>query len=464
MTELWRLSAAETAAMVKAGGASAREVAQSALARLDAVNPKINAVVQRTDEDALAAADALDAARAAGAPLGPLAGVPVTIKVNVDQKGFATTNGLRIQKDLIAAEDNPVVANLRRAGAVIVGRTNTPAFSLRWFTRNALHGATKNPRNLALTPGGSSGGAAAATAAGIGAIGHGTDIAGSVRYPAYACGLQGLRPGLGRVPAWNPSGPDRHIGAQLMAVSGPNARSVADLKLGFEAMIRPDYRDPWATPTPFDQGEIPKRAALCVAPEGLQTSPAVEAALRDAARRLEDAGWTVTEVDCPPLREPARLQFLLWLAEMRRGGGAAVAEEDDPDANRYYAAMLGASPEPDLNGLLDALQARVGFAREWGDFLAAHSVLICPVSAEPPFPDHLDMEDFGRVLEAQLVQVGLPLMGLPGFSVFTGFTETPNGPAPLGAQLIAARFREDALFAAAEAIEARGEKIGIAEP
>ncbi|MFV0472684.1 MAG: amidase family protein [Pikeienuella sp.] len=464
MSDLWRLSAAETATQVRAGEISAREAAESALARLDAVNPKINAVVQRMDEEALEAADAIDAARAGGAPLGPLAGVPVTIKVNVDQKGHATTNGLRLQKDLIAPDDNPVVANLRRAGAVVVGRTNTPAFSLRWFTRNQHHGATKNPRNPGLTPGGSSGGAAAATAAGIGAIGHGTDIAGSIRYPAYACGLHGLRPGLGRVAAWNPSSPDRHIGAQLMAVSGPHARSVEDLKLGFEAMIPPDIRDPWSTPVPFSLGEIPKRAALCVAPEGMNTTPAVEAALRDAARRLEDAGWEVNETESPPLREPARLQFLLWLAEMRRGADAAVAKEGDPDAIRYYAAMQGVSPEPDLNGLLDAMQARLGFAREWAAFLAEHNILICPVSAEPPFPDHLDMEDFARVLEAQLVQVGLPLMGLPGLSVFTGFTDTAHGPAPLGAQLVGARFREDALFAAAEAIEARGPRIEIAEP
>lgn len=385
MSDLWRLSAGETAATVRAGDATAREVAEAALARIDAVNPKINAVVHRMDEESLAAADAVDAARAAGAPLGPLAGVPVTVKVNVDQKGHPTTNGVRIQQDLVAKEDNPVVANLRRAGAVIVGRTNTPAFSLRWFTRNSLHGATRNPRNAALTPGGSSGGAASATAAGIGAIGHGTDIAGSVRYPAYACGLQGLRPGMERVPAWNPSSPDRHIGAQLMAVSGPLARSMADLRLAFEAMIQPDSRDPWHRPAPVETGAIPKRAALCVAPEGMATTPSVEAALRDAASRLKDAGWQVEEVESPPLREPARLQFLLWLAEMRRGGDT-VAKENDPDAVRYYAEMRKISPAPDLNAFLDALQARLGLIRQWRAFLARYPVLICPVSAEPPSP------------------------------------------------------------------------------
>ena len=198
---LWELDGVAITAAIAQGEVTAREVTEATLARMDAVNPAINAVVARDDHAALSAADAVDAARASGASLGPMAGVPVTTKENVDQAGFATTNGLRIQKELVAQDDNPVVANLRRAGVIIVGRTNTPAFSLRWFTRNSLHGHTKNPHNPRITPGGSSGGAASATAAGIGAMGHGTDIGGSIRYPAYACGLQGIRPTLGRVAA-----------------------------------------------------------------------------------------------------------------------------------------------------------------------------------------------------------------------------------------------------------------------
>lgn len=461
---LWELDGVEIAAQIKDGSITARQVAEATLARIDAVNPALNAVVARDDEAALAAADAVDAARAAGAVLGSLAGVPVTIKENVDQQGFPTTNGLRIQKDLIATEDNPVVASLRRAGAVIVGRTNTPAFSLRWFTRNSLHGHTKNPHNPCITPGGSSGGAASATAAGIGAMGHGTDIGGSIRYPAYACGLQGIRPTLGRVAAWNPSSPDRHIGAQLMAVSGPHARSVRDVRTTLEVMAQPDLRDPWHVPAPFTGLEYPRRAALCVAPEGLQTHPLVEGALRDAAARLVDAGWQVDEVDCPPFREPARLQAQLWLAEMARGAQAAFVAEDDPDANYVLAEMHKLTAVPDLNEVLDALQARLGFLRHWQQFLATYPVLICPVSAEPPFPDLLDLEDFPRVIEAQLTQVGLPLMGLPGMSVFTGFGESDMGRVPLGAQLVGGRYREDILLDAAEAIEARGEAIRVVTP
>lgn len=461
---IWDQDGVAMAAQIARGDVSARQVVEATLARMDAVNPAINAVVARDDAAALAAADAVDAARARGDALGPMAGVPVTTKENVDQAGHATTNGLRIQRDLVAQQDNPVVVNLRAAGAVIVGRTNTPAFSLRWFTRNSLHGHTKNPHNPRITPGGSSGGAAAATAAGIGAIGHGTDIGGSVRYPAYACGLQGIRPTLGRVAAWNMSAPDRHIGAQLMAVSGPHARSVRDVRMALAAMAQPDLRDPWHVPVPLEMGEYPRRAALCVAPEGLQTHPLVEAALREAAARLIDAGWRIDEVDSPPFRAPARCQAQLWLAEMAHGARAAFEAEADPDATHVLAEMHKLAEVPDLGGVLDALQARLGFLREWQAFLAEHPLLICPVSAEPPFPDLLDLEDFPRVIEAQLTQVGLPLLGLPGMSVFTGMGESEAGQVPLGAQLIAGRFREDILLDAAEAIEARSPAISVVTP
>ena len=364
---------------------------------------------RRCPAEALAGAERVDAAIAARDDAGPLAGVPVTIKVVADQVGHATTNGLRIQRELVAEVDSPLVSNLRTAGAVIVGRTNTPAFSLRWFTRNSLHGHTLNPRNSSITPGGSSGGAAAAVATGIGAIAHGSDIAGSIRYPAYACGVHGLRPTLGRVPAMNATGSDRNIGGQLMAVSGPIARTIADLRVGFAAMSARDLRDPWWTPVPLELPVGSKRAALCVAPEGLEVVPEVERAVRDAARRLEDDGWAVEEVDCPPLREAAQLQARLWLAEYRQGNIEAVAREDDPDASFVFAQMEARCPEPDLYEIMETLRRRATLSRQWRMFLDEYAVLVCPVSAELPFPDLLDIESpeaFERVMEAQLPQIG----------------------------------------------------------
>lgn len=288
--ELWQLSAVETAKQIKAGNLSAVEVTRSNLERLQSVNPSINAVITEMPEEALATAAAIDRKIANGETTGPLAGVPVTIKVNVDQIGYANTNGLSILKDNFTDQDNAVVSNLRKADAVFIGRTNTPAFSMRWFTRNTVHGHTRNPVNRELTPGGSSGGAASAVASGIGSIALGSDIAGSIRYPAYACGVHGIRPSLGRVPSLNPCAADRHIGGQITAVQGPLARSIDDLELALHAMAARDIRDPWWTPAPLDMGSFKKRVALCIKPDGMQTEPVIEQALRDSADKLTNAG------------------------------------------------------------------------------------------------------------------------------------------------------------------------------
>lgn len=452
MTELWKLTATEIAERVRNKELKAAEAVEAAQARLAEVNPKLNAVVQEMGDEALEAARALDDRIAEGLDAGPLAGVPVTVKVNMDQEGWATTNGIRIQKDLIAEQDNPVIANLRKAGAIIIGRTNTPAFSLRWFCRNSLHGQTLNPHDPDLTPGGSSGGAGSAVAAGIGAIAHGTDIAGSIRYPAYANGVHGLRPTLGRIPAVNFTAPDRLLGAQIMAVSGPLARSMADIRAGLEAMSQRDHRDTWWVPAPIDGPQFQRRAALCVNPEGLETVPEVEAALRAAADALTDAGWQVEEAEMPPIREAAKLDVQLWMAEMRRGGGKMVEEEDDPDANHVYR-MLGEVVEaPDVNELLDTVQRRAELLREWMTFFEDYPCILCPVSAELPFRNNVDVESddaFRRCFEAQVIQIGLPFMGLPGLSVATGKT----GSSPVGVQLLGGRYREDILIAAGQAIE-----------
>ena len=453
MTELWRLTATDLAARIRSRAVSAREAADAALARLDAANPSLNAVVAHRPDAVRARAAAIDAAIARGEDPGPLAGVPVTVKVNIDQAGFATTNGLLQQKDLVATQNNPVVDNLERAGAVILGRTNTPAFSLRWFTTNLVHGDTKNPRDPALTPGGSSGGAASAVAAGIGHIAHGSDIGGSIRYPAYACGVHGLRPSLGRIPAWNPSSPERTIGPQLMAVSGPLARSIADLRAGLLAMMQEDARDPWYIPVPFEGPAVPKRVALCLRPDGMAIAPEVEAALLDAARRLEHAGYVVEPVDTVPgFREATRLQLQLWLGDGWPAFRAAVEREGDPGALAVMEGVraMAESLPPDI--IATTLVRRNAVTRDWTRFLAGHPLLLVPVSGELPFADGLDRREWDRVLEAQLIQTGLPLMGLPGLAVSTGMA----GTTPVGVQIIGQRYREDLMLAAAEAIEAGG--------
>ncbi len=463
MPEIWEMAANKIATEVRAKRLSAVDVMVAHLDRLARVNPAINAVVQEFPQEALDAARQVDAALARGEDPGPLSGVPVTIKVNVDQKGHATTNGLRLQAALVATEDSPVVSNIRKAGGIIVGRTNTPALSLRWFTKNDLHGQTLNPRNREITPGGSSGGAAAAVAAGICAIAHGTDIAGSIRYPAYACGLHGLRPTPGRVPAYNSSGPDRFIGAQLMAVSGPIARSIEDLDIALTAMSAPDVRDPWYVPVAAGSADFPKRAALALAPDGMEVTGEVHAALLDGADRLRDAGWTVEEVDCPPMRRAAAVNACLWMAEMQFGASELLAREGEADSQFVFARMSEDAGEVGFRSLMEALQMRAGLVRQWALFMRDYPVVLCPVSGELPFDQQLDVSSeaaFTRVFEAQLTQRAIPAIGVPALSVATGGA---NG-RPVGVQLIGPRFREDILLAAGRDIEKAGRPIGVSDP
>ncbi|MEH2532095.1 amidase [Bradyrhizobium sp. AZCC 1614] len=461
MQDLWRLSAAEMASLIRSKKVSAKEAATAALARLDAVNPKINAVVDHRPEDVLSQAAAIDAAIARGEDAGLLGGVPVTVKVNIDQQGFATTNGLKLQRDAIAKSNSPVIDNLRKSGTVILGRTNCPAFSYRWFTTNLIHGDTKNPRDPGITPGGSSGGAGAAVAAGIGHIAHGTDIAGSIRYPAYACGVHGLRPTMGRIAAFNAALPERPIGPQISAVSGPLARTIGDIRIALAAMSAQDYRDPWWVPAPLEGPAMPKRVAMCLNPGGLDPVPEVKAAVTDAGKRLERAGWIVEEIaDTPPLREAADLQTKLWLGDGYEAQLEAAEREGDPGA---LACLHGNRAKVHPFDLSKALTRRATLTREWLAFFEQYAVLLMPVSGELPFPDQLDRKDeasFARVWHAQLPQIAIPFMGLPGLTVSTGLV----GRVPVGVQLVSGRYREDLCLAAGEAVEAGGTPSAAIDP
>ena len=464
MDDLWRLPAKDLATLIASKKVSAKEAATAALARLDAVNPKINAVVDHRPEEVLKEAAAVDAAIVRGEHVGALAGVPVTVKVNIDQEGFATTNGLKLQRDAIARSNSPVIDNLRKAGAVILGRTNCPAFSYRWFTTNLIHGDTRNPRDPGVTPGGSSGGAGAAVAAGIGHIAHGTDIAGSIRYPAYACGVHGLRPTVGRVAAFNAALPERPIGPQISAVSGPLARTIGDVRIALAAMSGKDFRDPWWVPAPLEGPAMPKRVAMCVNPDGLDPVAEVKAAVADAGKRLERAGWIVEEIaDTPPMREPADLQTKLWLGDGYQAQLEMAEREGDPGALACLHGNRSKVASFDGPALSKALTRRATLTRQWLEFFETYAVLLIPVSGELPFPDQLDRKDeasFARVWHAQLPQIAIPFMGLPGLTVSTGLI----GRIPVGVQLVSGRYREDLCLLAGEAIEAGGTPPSPVDP
>jgi amidase len=446
------LSARELARRIKNRDITATSVIRHTLDRIARVNPAINAIVQDCAAEAMKDAEHLDARIAAGDDVGPLAGVPVTIKVISDQAGYATTNGTTLAADLMATTDSPFLQNLRRNGAIVVGRTNTPAFSYRWFTSNKVHGTTLNPHNPDLTPGGSSGGAGAATSAGLGHIGHGTDIAGSVRYPAYACGVHGLRPTHGRIPMFNQTGGDRPIGAQLMAVSGPLARSVDDLRLALEGMSGYAADDPWSVPMPLRGPDFNRRVALVTHPGGIKTDPRIVADLERSAEIFRAAGWTVETPEIPEIREAVDLQIDLWLSDDHAGKMAAARQEDDPGAIALLEHYADRAAAIDVAAFSKLFMRRAALIRAWRAFLGDYPVVLMPVSAELPFRKDEDLEGsatIARLWESQLPQIAIPLLGLPAISISTG---VKNG-IPSGVQLVAAPWREDICLAAGEVLE-----------
>jgi amidase len=462
-TELWRWDAVDLAKAIRLGQISSREAVESCLKRLEAVNPKLNAVTVVLAEQARKEADAADKAVKAGGPLGPLHGVPVTIKENIDQAGQPTANGVVAFKDLIANVDSPAVANWKRAGAVIIGRTNTPAFSFRWHTDNQLRGRTYNPWAKETTPGGSSGGAGAAVAAGICPLAHGNDYGGSIRYPAYACGIAGIRPTFGRIPTFNPTGAEeRPLTAQMMAVQGPLARKVRDLRIGLAAMATRDPRDPWWVPAPLEGPAAPRpiRVALVVDPGKGGVDPAVAAAVRRAGEALADAGYVVEEAEPPMLNEAAELWRRLVLNETRHLVAAQMREMGDDQLRRAVDLQLEITPDIDLAGYMKGLAQRARHLREWMLFFERYPLVVGPVSTELPFKvgfDTADTKRMGEVLHAQRLLVAVNHLGLPGVAVPSGAHEG----VPLGVQVIAGRYREDLALDAAEVIEARH---GLATP
>ena len=273
--------------------------------------------------------------------------------------------------------------------------------------------------------------------------------------------MHGLRPSLGRVAAYNASGPERAIGPQLTAVSGPIARTIADLRAGLIALSAPDARDPWHVPVPLDGAPYPRRAMLCLRPGGLAIVPEVETVLREAANDLRDAGWIVEErADIPHMQEAAELQARLWAGESFAPWDAMVAEDGDPGAAAIIDGLKEIVNNPSAEAILAALVRRASIIRDFAALLEPAPLLILPVSAELPFPDNLDQRDFHRVWSAQLTQLALPLTGLPALTISTGI----KGSTPIGVQLVSRRFREDICLAAAAVLERAGTPETPVEP
>ena len=453
-TELWQLSATDLAGRIARRETTARAATESVLSRIAEVNPKFNALASVTPDKALQAADAADAAQARGETLGPLHGVPVTIKVNIDVQGEATDEGVHAFKNNIASSDSPLVQSMREAGAIVVGRNNAPAFSLRWFTDNALHGRTLNPFDAGVTPGGSSGGAAAATALGMGAIAHGNDYGGSIRYPAWACGVVGLRTTVGRVPSYKASAPNRIISNQQMSVQGPLTRTVADARLALQVMAQGTPLDPQWVPAPleFADAHQPTRVAVFRSWSHSPVDPTASAAVDQAARWLEAAGYTVEEAEPPHFAEVSAMQMHMVMNDMRRAGEAFMRENGDDALRKALGHYMAVSPMWDRDQYLEAMTRRFNIARDWAVFFERYPVLLMPNSWERQFPIDEDQHSPDRIAQiflAQAPMLGTATLGLPGLSVPTGVV---NG-LPVGVQIVSTKFREDRMLAAGEVIE-----------
>jgi amidase len=440
-------------------------VVNAHLARIDAVNPALNAVVRVLADEARAGAAMADRRLAAGETVGPLHGVPFTVKENIDMAGLPTTWGVPALAEAVVSADAPIVERMRAAGAIPIGRTNLPDMALRLHTSSSLHGLTRNPWHPGRTAGGSSGGEAAALASGMSPIGLGNDIGGSLRNPANACGIASIRPSAGRVPdAGYMPAEDRLMAVQLMNVQGPMARRVADVRLGLQVLKGAHPRDPWSIDAPFDGPALarPIRVAVLAEPPGGSTDPKIAATVRHAAQALADAGYVVEEV-CPPRYEDA---ISCW-ARLIMADFQSVLEMLTPMMGADAVAFLNnfnqaIPPLADLAAWSHLMVERDGIARAWSTFMADRPLLLSPTWSQLPFEHGFDSATpAGSVAVKELMRPVVPanLLGLPSACVPAGRDEATG--LPIGVLITGRRLREDLCLEAAEAIEAR---LGVMTP
>lgn len=457
----WQLNANQISERTRMGSLSAVAAVTAAVDRMRAVNPDLNAVVADLGDQAIAQARAADAAVAAGATPGPLYGVAVTIKVNVDQAGQATTNGVVAFREVIAPADAPLVGHLQRAGAIVIGRSNTPEFSFRADTDNPLYGRTHNPWGRHVSAGGSSGGAGAAVMAGMGQLAHGNDIGGSLRFPAAANGAVTIKPGQGRVAVFNPSTvAERGMLAQAMSVQGLLARTAGDLALAMPALIAPDPRDPFHVPMPWRGTPLPGpiRVAVTRAVPGFDVHPEVNAAITRAADALSDAGYAVAEVAVPDIEPCAMTGYRALLGEVSHLMGPDIAKYGSVTVQGVFAEYYWQFPPFDGLELLRAMADRTRYAREWSLFLQDYPLVLTPFLPQPFFAPDRDTQGAAGVIEAlgsALWSYSMNFMGLPAGNFPSHVADLPRGAQPINVQLVGRRWREDMIVDAMIAAETR---------
>jgi amidase len=454
MSDLWELGAVELAAVMRGREASSRDVVEAHLARIDAVNPALNAVVRRLDEEALVAADAADKALASGDDVGPLHGVPCTVKENIDVAGTPTTHGIAALAEAIADRDSPVVARVRAAGAIPIARTNLPDLGLRLHTDSSLHGLTRNPWNPDVTAGGSSGGEGSALASGMSPLGLGNDMGGSLRNPAHCCGIASIKPTVGVVPHATVIPPvDVMLACQLMMAEGVMARRVADFVAGLRVVAGADNRDPISLPVALPEPPArPLRIAVLAEPPGGTTDPAIAGTIRAAASVLADTGHEVTEAT-PPSYEQTVVQWAALLAPDLQSQRPLLEAVMGADAMRFLELTDVGFSAFDTSGWPALFLDRYRIAAEWEQFFAEFDVLLSPTWTTPPFAHGADIASIESALEVvAALRPVLPAnyLGLPAAVAPAAIVDG----LPVGAQFTAARFGDLTALAAAAALEA----------
>jgi Asp-tRNA(Asn)/Glu-tRNA(Gln) amidotransferase A subunit family amidase len=453
--ELCFSSATDIARRIAARELSPAEVTANALERIEAVNPTLNAFCAVYADDARAEAEQRTRELSSSTERGPLHGVPIAIKDGTPMKGRRTTLGSYAYEHWIPDEDAAVVIALRRAGAIIVGKTTLPEFAHSSFTESPLLGITRNPWNVAHTPGGSSGGAGAAVASGCVPLAEGTDMGGSVRIPAAWCGLVGLKPSLGRIPQnILPSVFDN------LAHHGPLARTVDDARLFLRATQGPDDRDIQSIGAPLDldgpaTGDVSgKRFALSIDLGGWWVDDEVEHGVRDTAAALATAGAVVHEIELPSLASYDDDWTLLWAVYMAAYYGEHLEEFGD----RMDSSVVNLIETGRKVSAVDYKRLEIARTQLWrvmAGVLADHDGLLCPTmsipapkvgkhGARPPSPDD------GLYHSSDMTAVFNLIAPCPVVSVPAGFTAAG---LPVGMQIVGRRWRDDEVLDAARAVE-----------
>lgn len=455
------LDVASLARRYRHGELRPSEVAEAHLARAAALQPHLNAFMFLDAEGARRAAEASDARWQAGQPRSALDGVPVTIKDIVDMAGFPNRSGSLATSDRPCAADAPAVARLREAGAVLLGKTTTSEFGWKGITDSPLSGVTRNPWNLAHSPGGSSGGAAAALAAGIGAVAFGTDGGGSVRIPASYCGLIGIKPTFGRVPHHPMDSP-----FSLSVSGGPIARTVLDAALFLNEVCRPDHRDPWAVPYDgrdwtigLHDGVRGLRVAASVDLGGAEVfDDEIAAQWPVVLEALRQLGAEVTEVGpvFAPLRPRFEEHWKAGFANILRALPRDQWERCDPG----FVTLAREGLDVPMSAFSQAMAARAGLIVELAELHRRYDVLLTPTmpTVAPRTEVTYHFSEFDRWSHAVPYTVPFNLTGQPAGSVPVAVSRSG---LPIGMQVVAARFGEDLVLRTCRALEAT---IGFTDP